>query len=162
MVMGVAGCGKTTVARGVAAATGLTFVEADEFHSPANIEKMRSGVPLGDAERAPWLAALAMRLGTGSPAALACSALRRSYRDVLRSGCPDLFFIHLDAPAAAIRSRMAARTDHYMPVSLLDSQIATLEPLEPDERGIVLDATLPAEVLITLASTAFPPAPLPR
>lgn len=157
VVMGVSGCGKTTVAHGIAEATGLLFAEADDFHSRANVEKMRAGTPLDDEDRWPWLRDLAEwmaeRAAEGRSTVIACSALKRSYRDVLAAGPPSLDFVHLDGPAALIRDRIAARAGHYMPASLLDSQIAILEPLEPDERGVVLDVALPPGELVDQAVT---------
>jgi gluconokinase len=149
--MGVSGCGKTTVAERIQALTGFVFAEADEFHSEANVVKMAAGVPLDDADRWPWLRGLATwmaeRAASGESTVIACSALKRSYRDVLREGPPSVDFVHLDGPADIIRSRLAVRVGHYMPVSLLDSQIATLEHLQDDERGIVLDlAATPDEL----------------
>lgn len=155
VVMGVSGSGKTTVAHGIAAATGLLFAEADDFHSRANVDKMSAGTPLDDADRWPWLHDLAAWMGEraaeGRSTVIACSALKRAYRDVLAAGPPSLDFVHLDGPAEVIRDRIAGRTGHYMPASLLDSQIATLEPLQPDESGIVLDVSLPPEVLVVQA-----------
>ena len=150
--MGVAGCGKSTVARSVSAMTGMTFGEADEFHPALNVARMRSGLPLDDADRRPWLAELAAWLAAhhaqGVSTVLACSALRRGYRDTLRDGAPGLEFVHLHASAALIRDRLAQREDHYMPASLLDSQLAALELLQQDERGIVLDAAQPPDDLV--------------
>ncbi|MFB6392405.1 gluconokinase [Polymorphospora sp. 2-325] len=155
VVMGVSGAGKTTVAQGVAALTGLTFAEADEFHSEANVTRMRAGVPLDDDARWPWLRALADwmadRHRDGVSTVLACSALRRTYRDVLRQGPPGVDFVHLDGPTEVIRERMSLRAGHYMPASLLDSQTATLEPLWPDEEGVVLDLRLSTPELIDAA-----------
>ncbi|GIJ80454.1 gluconokinase [Micromonospora phaseoli] len=155
VVMGVSGAGKTTVARGVAALTGMTFAEADEFHSAANVTRMRAGVPLDDEARWPWLRALAdwmaARHREGVSTVLACSALRRSYRDLLREGPPRVDFVHLDGPTEVIRERMSLRAGHYMPASLLDSQTATLEPLWPQEQGLVLDLQLPSDVLAAAA-----------
>ncbi len=156
VVMGVSGCGKTTVARLLAELTGLAFAEADEFHSEANVERMRSGVPLDDADRWPWLGDLAgwmaARHREGVSTVLTCSALKRSYRDVLRQGPAGVEFVHLDGPTEVIRERMSTRTHPYMPASLLDSQAAILEPLGPDERGVVLDLRLPPEVLVALVA----------
>lgn len=155
VVMGVSGSGKTTVARGIAAATGLTFVEADDFHPPANVALMRAGVPLDDTHRWPWLRELATwmaaRAAEGTSTVLACSALRRAYRDVLRQGPPSLDFVLLDGSAEVIRARMARRTGHYMPASLLDSQLATLERPEPDEPIVTLDVSLTPEELVVAA-----------
>lgn len=152
VVMGVSGCGKTTVALGIADRTGLLFAEADDFHSRANVEKMRAGIPLDDEDRWPWLADLAAwmreRAEEGRSTVIACSALKRAYRDVLAAGPRSIDFVHLDGPADVIRRRLARRAGHYMPASLLDSQIATLERLGPDERGIVLDVRTPARELV--------------
>ncbi|TDB74035.1 gluconokinase [Micromonospora sp. KC723] len=156
VVMGVSGVGKTTLARLLADATGLVFGEADEFHTAANVARMRSGVPLDDAARWPWLRELAgwmtARHREGVSTVLACSALKRSYRDVLREGPPTVDFVHLDGPADVIRARMSLRAGHYMPASLLDSQTDTLETLGPDERGVVLDLRLPAATLVPVVA----------
>ncbi|PWR06507.1 gluconate kinase [Micromonospora acroterricola] len=155
VVMGVSGAGKTTVARGISALTGLTFAEADEFHSEANVARMRSGVPLDDDARWPWLRALADWMTTrdaeGVSTVLACSALKRSYREVLRQGPPGVDFVHLDGTAEVIRERMSQRAGHYMPASLLDSQLAILERFQPDEPGLVLDVSLPPDELVSAA-----------
>lgn len=156
VVMGVSGSGKTTVAQGIAKVAGLAFAEADDFHTEASVAKMRAGIPLADEDRWPWLEALAEWMGgraaTGQSTVIACSALRRVYRDVLRSGPPHhVDFVHLDGPAKVIRGRLSTREGHYMPASLLDSQIATLEPLAPDESGIVLDVRLPPADLVEAA-----------
>jgi gluconokinase len=155
VVMGVSGCGKTTVAHGISAATGLLFAEADDFHSRASVEKMRAGIALDDDDRWPWLqdlaAWMAERAAEGRSTVIACSALKRVYRDVLASGPPSLDFVHLDGSAEVIRDRMASRAGHYMPASLLESQIATLEPLQPGESGIVLDVALPPAELVARA-----------
>jgi gluconokinase len=155
VVMGVSGSGKTTVAHGIAAATGLLFAEADDFHSRASVEKMRAGIPLEDEDRWPWLqdlaAWMAERAAEGRSTVIACSALRRAYRDVLAAGPPTIDFVHLDGHVEVIRDRMSSRSGHYMPASLLDSQVATLEPLQPDESGIELDVSLPPEELVAQA-----------
>ncbi|WP_229401354.1 gluconokinase [Micromonospora okii] len=155
VVMGVSGAGKTTVARGIAARTGLVFAEADEFHSPASVARMRGGVPLDDAARLPWLRDLAgwmaARGAEGVSTVLACSALKRSYRDVLRQGPPSVEFVHLDGPAEVIRERLAGRAGHYMPASLLESQLATLERHRPDESVLVLDVSLTPDELVSAA-----------
>lgn len=151
VVMGVSGSGKTTVASGIAVATDFTFAEADEYHPEANVAKMAAGEPLTDADRWPWLAVLARwmseRAAEGVSTVMACSALRRSYRDVLRAGPPSVDFVLVDGSAEVIRQRMSTREGHYMPVTLLDSQIATLEPLEADESGLVLDVALAPDEL---------------
>jgi gluconokinase len=155
VVMGVAGSGKSTVAQGISQATGMVFAEADDFHSAANVAKMRAGTPLDDTDRWPWLEALAAWMAAedalGRSTVMACSALRRAYRDVLRTGPPTLDFVHLDGPPPVLRERMAGREDHYMPPSLLDSQLEILEPLQPDESGVVLDLTRSPEDLVAQA-----------
>ena len=159
--MGVAGSGKSTVAAGIGRELGLEVIEGDDHHPRANIEMMAAGVPLTDDDRRPWLQELAELVGArhaaGIGTALACSALRRSYRDILRSTTPDdeSFVIQLDADGETLRARMAARSGHFMPVSLLESQLATLEPLQPDERGEIVDVTPPNEVVIVGAVDAI-------
>lgn len=163
VVMGVSGSGKTTIARGVADATGLEFAEADAFHSAANIAQMEAGTPLTDEDRWPWLRSLAewmdAKADAGVSTIITCSALRRTYRDVLRDGPPSLDFLHLDGPAEVLKGRMSKREDHFMPASLLQSQIDTLEALEPDESGIVLDLRQPPKELIERALTWLDIAP---
>jgi gluconokinase len=154
--MGVAGAGKTTVMAALVERLGWISAEGDEFHSPENVSRMRSGVPLTDDDRRPWLEALAAWIGereaadggAGENAIVTCSALRRSYRDLLRDGHPSVRFVHLVAPAAILDSRLRQRQGHYMPPGLLASQIETLEPLEADEPGTVVatDVGLPEVV----------------
>ncbi|HKS48343.1 MAG TPA: gluconokinase [Amycolatopsis sp.] len=150
VVMGVAGSGKTTVGEALARELGTEYAEADRFHPAANIEKMSSGVPLTDEDRWPWLRAIAEWIRDHAAAGggvVSSSALKRRYRDVLRSG-GDLWFLHLDGPREVIARRMRERTGHFMPVALLDSQFADLEPLEADERGWVADlADSPTEIV---------------
>lgn len=142
VVMGVSGSGKTTVATAVAQRLGWVFAEGDDFHPAANVEKMRSGHPLSDEDRAPWLETLAEWIGAHEAAyenaVVTCSALKRSYRDLLRDGHPSVCFVHVTASAETIRRRLERRHGHYMPATLLDSQLATLEPLQPDEPGLTL------------------------
>ena len=136
VVMGVSGSGKSTVGKLIAEALGARYAEGDSFHPPENVERMRSGQPLDDNDRAPWLTAMANAIrdwnAKGETVVLACSALRRRYRDVLRSG-GDVRFIHLAGDKALIARRLAARKGHYMPPTLLDSQFAALEPPGEDE-----------------------------
>ena len=148
--MGVSGSGKSTAARAVQERLGWAFAEGDDFHPQANIDKMSAGRPLGDEDRLPWLEALAAwareRDATGTPTLMTCSALRRSYRDVLRGGGEHTFFVHLHGDKGLMLERMGGR-DHFMPPSLLESQLDTLEPLEDDEPGVVVDPVEPPEQL---------------
>ena len=132
VVMGVSGSGKTTVGQLLADALGAEFAEGDAYHPPENIEKMRRGIPLEDADRWPWLHTLAAQidrwLAAGTMVVLACSALKQSYRDVLARGRPGVRFVHLKGDMALIRLRLDRRRGHYMPATLLDSQFAALEP----------------------------------
>ncbi|MFC7403628.1 gluconokinase [Georgenia alba] len=140
VVMGVSGSGKTTIATGLAEELGHTFAEGDDFHSDANREKMRTGVPLDDNDRAPWLATIrdwmTERARAGRSTVVTCSALRRRYRDVLRGAEGETIFVHLDPPEEVTAARMERRRGHYMPASLLRSQLDTLEELGPDENGV--------------------------
>jgi gluconokinase len=142
VVMGVSGSGKTTVAQRVAQRLGWVFAEGDDFHSPANVAKMRAGHPLTDEDRWPWLRTLADWIGAREAAeenaVLTCSALKRAYRDVLEDGHPSVRFVHVTASDSTIRRRLEHRRGHYMPASLLASQLAALEPLQPDEPGLTL------------------------
>ncbi|WP_148613928.1 gluconokinase [Nocardioides rubriscoriae] len=138
--MGVSGSGKSTVGAGLAQRLGVAFGDADEMHPAANIAKMSAGHPLDDADRLPWLVAVGAWLADQPQGAVvACSALKRSYRDLLRRHAPAVRFVHLDGAHETIARRQADRPGHFMPASLLDSQVATLEPLAPDEDGVVVD-----------------------
>jgi carbohydrate kinase (thermoresistant glucokinase family) len=154
VVMGVSGCGKTTVGEKLAAALGWPFDEGDRYHPPANVAKMSAHVPLTDADRWPWLQALAELIArherAGQSSVLACSSLKRSYRDLLRSGAPRVRFLHLAGDKAVLAERLAARTDHFFPADLLDSQYAALEPLQPDEDGVVVDVALKPDEQVRL------------
>lgn len=139
VVMGVSGSGKTTVGTALAERLDVPYAEADSFHPAANIEKMQSGTPLTDEDRAPWLRAIAAWIGNHPDGGVVTSsALKREYRDVLRGGGA-VTFVHLDGPRELIAERMASRHGHFMPAQLLDSQLADLEPLEADEPGTVVD-----------------------
>lgn len=160
VVMGVAGTGKTTVGRLLAGALDVPYAEADAFHPPANVAKMSAGTPLDDADRAPWLDAIGAwaHRHEGRGGVVSCSALKHSYRDRLRAAAPGVFFVHLTGDRELIARRMAEREDHFMPVALLDSQFATLEPLEPDERGIVVSVAPGPEAVTGQALSALRPA----
>jgi gluconokinase len=144
VVMGVSGSGKTTLARGIAEHLHWRFQEGDDLHPRANVEKMARGEPLTDEDRWPWLDAVGHwideREGAGESAVLTCSALRRAYRDRLRGGRSGVVFCHVTASADVLRERLEKRRGHYMPASLLPSQLATLEPLGEDEPGFTVSA----------------------
>ncbi|MER5769400.1 gluconokinase [Streptomyces sp. NPDC001985] len=149
VVMGVAGTGKTTIGPLLAKALDVPYAEGDDFHPPANIAKMSAGTPLDDSDRWPWLDAIGQwahsRQGLGG--VVSSSALKRSYRDRLRAAAPDAVFLHLTGDRALIERRMSGRTGHFMPTALLDSQIATLQPLQEDEAGVSVDVSgLPEEI----------------
>ena len=147
VVMGVSGAGKSTIGRMLADALGATFLEADDFHPPANLAKMRGGIPLGDEDRWPWLDAVAAWIdrcaAAGKSGVVACSALKRSYRDRLRAGRPDLQMIFLRVDRDTLAARLAERHGHFFRPELLDSQLADAEVPLPDERAIVVDANEP-------------------
>ena len=156
VVMGVSGSGKTTVGTALAARLDLPYADADDFHPATNVAKMRAGRPLDDADRMPWLVAVGSWLGTHPDGAVvSCSALRRSYRDLLREAAPDAVFLHLAGDADVVTARVAARTDHFMPASLVGSQLELLEPLRTDEAGQVADLTRPVDELVDELSTRF-------
>ena len=152
VVMGVSGSGKSTVAKGLSTVLGWEFAEGDAFHPEANVAKMRSGTPLTDEDRWPWLEAIgawiSRKESRGESAVVTCSALRRVYRDRIRAVAPDVVFVHLHGSRELLAERAAARTDHFMPAALLDSQLATLEPLGDDEPGLVADVALPVAALV--------------
>lgn len=146
VVLGVSGCGKTTVGKLLAPPLGAAFLEGDDYHSSANIAKMRAGRPLDDVDRWPWLekigVAIAEHMDQGRSVVAACSALRRAYREALaKAARRELIFVHLTIDQAKLAARIQARQQHFMPVSLLESQLATLEPLAPDEQGTEIAET---------------------
>lgn len=150
VVMGVSGSGKSTVGAALADALGVPFTDSDGLHPAANVAKMTQGIPLTDADREPWLDAVGARLAehTGTGLVVACSALRRAYRDRLRSHTPSTVFVHLSGDAAVLAERMGGRSGHFMPTALLDSQLATLEPLAADEAGTTLDIRRPVDEIV--------------
>ncbi|MHC2999134.1 gluconokinase [Microbacterium sp. HJ5] len=155
VVMGVSGSGKSTVAAALAGALGGIYLDADDFHPPANVAKMAAGTPLTDEDRMPWLhvvgEAVAVQAAKGRLAVVACSALRRRYRDALRETAGELFFVQLDGTPELLAARIGARTDHFMPPSLLASQLAALEPLEADEQGAVVKVDQPVQHIVAEA-----------
>jgi gluconokinase len=148
VVMGVSGSGKSSLGQGLAALHGVPFIEGDDFHSPVRIAKMASGIPLDDIDRWPWLDSIGAALGESARqkgiAVASCSALKRTYRDRLRAAADiSLAFVCLVGTKALLLARLQSRTGHYMPVTLLESQLAILEPPNKDERGLILDAGEP-------------------
>jgi gluconokinase len=152
VVMGVSGSGKSLIGDGLAHALGVQHVEGDAYHPPANLLRMAAGIPLTDADRQGWLTALADRIAEAKRAGVglvvSCSALRRRYRDVLRAGASDIRFIYLKGSRELIAARLAVRRGHFMPLSLLDSQLATLEEPWPDERAWVYDIAPAPESIV--------------
>lgn len=159
VVMGVSGSGKTTVGQALADALGWRFVEGDAFHPAANVAKMSAGHPLDDDDRRPWLEALAAEIGADEaadrPSVVGCSALKRAYRDILRSGAPDVRFLHVHGEKALLWERVSHRPGHFFPPELLDSQLATLQPLDPDEAGVVVDVAAPIPEMVAEARADF-------
>ncbi len=157
VLMGVSGAGKTSVGLAASALTGVPFLDADDLHPLTNIETMAAGIALTDADRAPWLDAVGIALRTTSPCIMACSALRRSYRDRLREHAPHALFVLLEVPRAELEGRVADRAAHFMPAGLLDSQLATLEHPDPIEGVLVLDATRPIDELAAAVAALLAP-----
>lgn len=150
--MGVAGSGKTAVGEKLAETLGLRFVEGDLFHPPRNIALMAAGTPLSDADRVEWLDAIgretAKSAAAGEPIVIACSALKRAYRDRLRGFCPEIVFVFLEVDVETAKKRVAARRGHFMPASLVESQFSILEPPLPEEGAIPVDSTRPIGSLL--------------
>ena len=152
VVMGVSGCGKSEVGRALAATLSLPLVEGDEFHPPSNIEKMKNGIALQDADRAGWLALLGAELASrGGGAVLTCSALKKAYRDVLRAACPDVRFLHLQLSEAQAQRRVASRPGHFYPPALVSTQFAALQDPAGEPGVLQVDATRPIEEIAALA-----------
>lgn len=149
VIMGVSGCGKSSVGAALSDALGLPYQDGDDLHPAANVAKMRAGEALTDADRWPWLDLVAQELASLAPVIVGCSALRRAYRDRIRAGAGGpVLFVHLAGSRKVIAARMAARSGHFMPASLLDSQFAALEPPGPDETAITADIDQPLEQLV--------------
>lgn len=150
--MGVSGCGKSTVGHALAQALRVHFVEGDDLHSPRNVQLMAAGTPLTDADRHGWLQEVAAQLGNATAQArgvvVSCSALKRSYRDLLRAGAPGLRLVYLHGPADVLQTRLGRRSGHYMPPSLLQSQLDTLEPPTDDEAPIMVDIQLAPQDIV--------------
>lgn len=152
VVMGVSGAGKSTIGRLLAEALGCRFIEGDDYHPPANVERMRAGIPLTDADREPWLDTLAAELAAcranGDDLVLSCSALKRCYRDRLRAADPELRFVHPHGNPETIARRLTGRQGHFMPSALLESQFAALEPPDDDELVLTLSCELSNEAAV--------------
>lgn len=155
VVMGVSGSGKSTVGSLLAAELKLSFVDGDDLHPPENKKKMAAGIALNDADRAPWLDAIAAVLARGS-VVVACSALKRCYRDRLRAGAPGLRLVYLKGTAELLAARMSARQHEFMPTRLLDSQLATLEEPEADEGALTVDVALTPQAIVTRVARWYP------
>jgi gluconokinase len=159
VLMGVTGSGKSTVMARLAEHVGWRRAEADDFHTPANVAKMSAGRALTDDDRWPWLRAIANWIGeresAGENAVVTCSALRRKYRDFLRTGHPSVHFVHLAVDRKILERRMEQRRGHYMPASLLGSQLDTFEPLDPDEPGTLVSGELPPDRIVEEIVTRF-------
>ncbi|WP_229210021.1 gluconokinase [Duganella sp. Root1480D1] len=158
VVMGVSGAGKSEIGARLAAELGVPFLEGDSFHPAENVTKMSAGIPLNDGDRAGWLQALRDEISAarerGEGLVLSCSSLKRRYRNLLRSGDPELRFAHLHGEREVLEQRMRTRPGHYMPASLLDSQLRDLEPLQADEAGVRLDLTQsPQQLVNTILQT---------
>ncbi len=150
VVMGVSGCGKSSVGAAVAERLGIGYIDGDDLHPSENVEKMSRGEPLTDADRAPWLVRVGQRLAEiDGPVVIGCSALKRAYRDTIRDNAAEsLCFLHLEGSKETLAERMANRSGHFMPASLLESQLATLEPPGPDETAITADIDQPFDKLV--------------
>ena len=161
LLMGVSGCGKTTVGEQLAERLGWSYQEGDALHPPANVAKMAGGTPLTDADRLPWLAAVAAwidaRRAAGECGVVSCSALKQAYRQLLVGDRPDVRLVYLQGTRAQLAERLAARTGHYMPAGLLDSQLATLEEPTAAEQPLVVTIDQPVEAIVTAIAGAVRP-----
>lgn len=155
VVMGVTGSGKTTIGTQLAGTLGWPYAEADDFHPRSNVDKMAAGTPLDDEDRRPWLHAIAQwldqRQQAGEPCVVSCSALKRVYRDLLRDGRPHVRIVYLHGEPELLRARLEARQGHYMKASMLESQLATLEPPAADENVVVVDIDSSPEHIVDRA-----------
>jgi len=161
VVMGPSGAGKSLIGAALAERLAarfprLDFIDSDALHPPANVAKMEAGIPLDDEDRRPWLLLVGESLASGEYGrVIACSALRRAYRDLIRRGCPDAAFLELTAPVDELEDRVAHRPGHFMPAALLGSQLDALEPLEPDERGARIENTGDVDAVVSRAIAAL-------
>jgi len=148
VVMGVTGCGKTTVGAALAESLGIEFIDSDDLHPESNKKKMSSGTPLTDADREPWLQAVSRALQSHENVVVACSALKKSYRSTILAGAPATKFVHLSGSQELIFARLSERSHHFMPIGLLDSQFHTLEPLDHSETGKVFEISQPVDQIV--------------
>ena len=148
VVMGVTGCGKTTVGIALAEALGIEFIDSDVLHSEANKRKMSSGIPLTDSDREPWLQEVSKALQSHESIVVACSALKKSYRSTILAGAPTTKFVHLSGSQELIFARLSERSHHFMPIGLLDSQFQTLEHLDDTETGKVFEISKPVNQIV--------------
>jgi gluconokinase/beta-N-acetylhexosaminidase len=148
VVMGVTGCGKTTVGIALAEALGIEFIDSDVLHSESNKKKMSSGTPLTDSDRQPWLQEVSKALQSHESVVVACSALKKSYRSTILAGAPTTKFVHLNGSQELIFARLSERSHHFMPIELLDSQFQTLEPLDQGETGKVFEISKPVDQIV--------------
>lgn len=156
VIMGVSGCGKSSVGASLSLTMRVPFIDADDLHPPGNVAKMRSGIPLTDEDRWPWLDRVAEALRDRAPVVVACSALKRAYRDRIRAGAGGpVAFVHLTGGFDLIAARIALRTGHYMPPALLRSQFAALEPPAPDEGALVVDTDQPLTAMVDMIASAL-------
>ena len=148
VVMGVTGCGKTTVGAALAEALGIEFIDSDDLHPESNKKKMSSGTPLTDSDREPWLQEVSKALQSHESIVVACSALKKSYRSTILAGAPTTKFVHLSGSQELIFARLSERSHHFMPIGLLDSQFQTLEPLDHTETGKVFEISQPVDQIV--------------
>ena len=148
VVMGVTGCGKTTVGIALAESLGIEFIDSDVLHSEANKKKMSSGIPLTDSDREPWLQEVSKALQSHESIVVACSALKKSYRSTILAGAPTTKFVHLSGSQELIFARLSERSHHFMPIGLLDSQFQTLEHLDDTETGKVFEISKPVDQVV--------------
>jgi len=157
--MGVSGSGKSTVGSALAHQLGWQFQEGDALHPPDNVAKMHAGIPLDDEDRAPWLRAVAARIdewrARGEAGVITCSALKRKYRDAIIGDRPEVRLVYLTAPPALIAERLAGRRGHFMPASLLESQLAALEPPDPDENALTMTVDAPVATVVERIAAAL-------
>jgi carbohydrate kinase (thermoresistant glucokinase family) len=161
VVMGVSGSGKTTLGAALADRLGWRFQEGDALHPTENVAKMRAGIPLDDADRAPWLRAVAAKIDEwrrrGEAGVITCSALKRQYRNTIIGDRPEVRLVYLTAPPALLAERLAGRRGHFMPASLLESQLATLEPPGPGENALIVSVAAPKETVVEQIAAALIP-----